>query len=342
MHQHAITHAQFAEQDAFALAIVAQAQARSRQQIDQLRGGGSGSLAGAALQIAPRQQEQREHANRVEIQFTHARDRGPDAGDVSPADRQRHGHVHGQMPGAQIPHRAFEEGRATVEHDRCGQEQRHPAQDGVQFGAEIDVEFRPGRHGRHHRLKPQQAGHAELAQRLAILAGQLFTGAVGLIGVGGVADLAQFAQHLAQRQLCIGPAHMQAVVGQVQARFGDCGQAAQVFFDQPAARGATDAFHQQGGFGEVAVVMDERLLYVGAIIQSQLIDQLHGQAFWIGRGFTAMLVIIFQPPGHNRFGHRLATRTAELAGFAEDGGGEAAAGRHGQGAVVAGGWRGHY
>ena len=89
-----------------------------------------------------------------------AGDRGPDPGDVGAANGQRHRDVHGQVAGAQVAHGALEEGRAAVEHDRRGEEQRDPAQDGVQLGAEVDVEFRPGGHGRHHRLEPQQAGDA--------------------------------------------------------------------------------------------------------------------------------------------------------------------------------------
>jgi len=58
------------------------------------------------------------------------------------------------VAGTQIAHRPFEERRAAVEHDGCGQKQRDPAQDRVQLGAEVDVEFRP-------RL-PQR--HAEMAE----------------------------------------------------------------------------------------------------------------------------------------------------------------------------------
>ena len=341
LHQNPLAHTQLAEQDAFALAIAIQAQARGRQQVDQLRGGSSGAFAGAAFQITPGEQKQREHADCIEVQLADPGDRRPDSGDVSAADRQRHRYVHGQVAGAKIAHRAFEERRAAVEHDRCGQKQRDPAQDRVQLGAEVDVEFRPGGHGRHHRLKPQQPGDAELAQCQAILAGQLFAGAIGLVRVGGVTDVAQLGEDLAQRQLCVGPAYVQAMVGQVQPRFGDGGQGAQVFLDQPAASGATDAFHQQGGFGQIAFVAHEGLLHVGAVVQRQFISQLHRQRFGIGRRFAAMLVITFQTPGDNGFGHRLAARAAELPGLPEDDGGEAAAGRDGQGAVVAGGWAGH-
>ncbi|MNR14311.1 hypothetical protein D3C85_1307810 [compost metagenome] len=114
----------------------------------------------------------------------------------------------------------------------------------MQLGAEVDVELRPGGHGCHHRLEPQQARHAQLAQGQAVFAGQLFTGAVRLIGVGGVADVAQLAEQLAQWQLTVGPAYVQAMVGQVQARLRHGGQVAQVFLDQPATGGAADAFHQ--------------------------------------------------------------------------------------------------
>ena len=103
----------------------------------------------------------------------------------------------------------------------------------------------------------------------------MFAGAVGLVGVGGVTDVAQLAEHLAQRQLGIGPTHMQAMVGQVQARFGHGGQCTQMFLDQPATGGATDAFHQQRGFGEFAFVADKGLLHIRAVVQRQFVHQLH-------------------------------------------------------------------
>ena len=216
MHQYWVTDLEFGQQDALALPVRAQAQARGGQQIDQLRSGGSGALPGTSFEVAPGQQEQRKHAHGVEIQFANAGNGSPDTGDVSTADGQRHRHVHGQVSGAQVAHGAFEKGRAAVKHDRGGQKQRDPTQDGVHLGAEVDVEFGPGGHGCHHCLKPQQPGDAQLAQGQAVFAGQLFGGAVGLIRVGGIADVAQFAEHFAQRQLAVGPAHMQAVIGQVQ------------------------------------------------------------------------------------------------------------------------------
>ncbi|VVO11490.1 hypothetical protein PS691_03442 [Pseudomonas fluorescens] len=212
----------------------------------------------------------------------------------------------------------------------------------MQLGAQVDIEFRPGGHGRHHRLEPQQPGDPQLPQGQAVFTGQLFGGAVGLIRMRGITDVPQFAEHLAQRQLAVDPAHVQAMVGQIQACFGHRWQAAQVFLDQPAAGGAADAFHQQGGFGEIAFVADKRLLDIGAVVQRQLVHQLHRQRLGVGRGFAAMAVIAFQAPGDNRLGHGLASRTAKLAGFAQNDGGKPAAGRDGQGAVVAGGWSGHW
>ncbi|MNG00077.1 hypothetical protein D3C84_830000 [compost metagenome] len=130
------------------------------------------------------------------------------------------------------------------------------------------------------------------------------------------------------------------MVGQVQARFGYGRQGAQVFFDQPAAGRAADAFHQQRGFGQFAIVADKGLLHIGAVVQRQFIHQLHRQRFRVGRGFAAVLVIAFQATGDNGLGHGLAARAAEFAGLPQDRSGEAAAGRDGQGAVVAGEWGG--
>ncbi|MNV32386.1 hypothetical protein D3C71_1237230 [compost metagenome] len=130
------------------------------------------------------------------------------------------------------------------------------------------------------------------------------------------------------------------MVGQVQARFGYGRQGAQVFFDQPAAGRAADAFHQQRGFGQFAIVADKGLLHIGAVVQRQFIHQLHRQRFRVGRGFAAVLVIAFQATGDNGLGHGLAAWAAEFAGLPQDRSGEAAAGRDGQGAVVAGEWGG--
>ena len=46
--------------------------------------------------------------------------------------------------------------------------------------------------------------------------------------MGDITNLAQLAQQLAERQLAVGPAYLQALVGQVELGFGDRRQAAQV------------------------------------------------------------------------------------------------------------------
>ncbi|MNG08745.1 hypothetical protein D3C84_921250 [compost metagenome] len=86
---------------------------------------------------------------------------------------------------------------------------------------------------------------------------------------------------------------------------------------------------------------DERFLHIGTVIQGQLVDQLLGQGIGVGAGFAAVLVIAFQVASDNGFGHGLATRAAEQPVLAEYHGGEVAAGRNGQGAVVARRGAGH-
>ncbi len=86
MHQHAVAQGQFAQQDAFALAVVFQAQARRRQQVDQLRSGRRRALPGTAFQVATGQQEQCKHAHCIEIQLADAGDRGPYSRQISPAN----------------------------------------------------------------------------------------------------------------------------------------------------------------------------------------------------------------------------------------------------------------
>lgn len=335
-YQYAVADAQFAEQDALALVGGVQAQAGRRQQVDQLRGGGGGALPRAAFEVAAGEEEQGEHADRVEIQLALAGDRRPDAGDVGAADRQRHRDVHGQVAGAQVAQGATEELAAAVEDDRRGEDQADPAQDAVHAGGKVEVEFRPGRHHRHHHLDPQQPGDTELAQGVTVLHGQALGGAVGLVGMAGIADLAQFAEQLAERQLAVLPAHVQAMVGQVEPRLGYARQLAQVLLDQPAAGGATDAFDHQAGFRQLALMADEAALYVRAVVELQLFAERLGQGFGIGGVFAAVPVVAFQAAGDDGLGHRLAARTAHGPRLAEHAGLEAAAGGDRQAAVVAG------
>ncbi|MNZ50342.1 hypothetical protein D3C78_681280 [compost metagenome] len=197
--QHPIAQAQLGEQNARALAVFVEAQTGCWQQIDQLCSGRSGALPRASLQIATGEEEQGEHAHGIEIEIARAGDCSPDSCQISPTYRQGNRHVHGQVSGADVTDRATEERLARVENDGRGEEHGHPAQDGMQLGAQVDIEFRPGGHGRHHRLEPQQAGYAYLAQRTTILLGEEFAGLVRSVGVSCIADLAQFGEQGAQR-----------------------------------------------------------------------------------------------------------------------------------------------
>ncbi|MND79518.1 hypothetical protein D3C80_712630 [compost metagenome] len=245
------------------------------------------------------------------------------------------------MAGAQVAQGAAEELPAAVEDDGRGEEQADPAQDGVELRRQVDVELRPGGHGRHHYLHPQQAGDTQLTHGAAVLGGQALGGLVGLVGVAGVADLAQFLEQLAEWQLAVGPAHLQAVVGQVEAGFRHARQGPEVLLDQPAAGGAADAFDQQAGLAQLALVLDERLLDFGAVVERQLIGQFAGQGVGVGGGVAAVPVVVFQAAGDYRLGHRLAARTAHGPRLSQHAGPEAAAVRYRQAAVVAGLWCAH-
>ncbi len=113
--------------------------------------------------------------------------------------------------------------------------------------AEVDIELRPGGHGCHHGLKPQQAGDPQLSQRQAIITRQAFGSAIGLPWMGDIANRVQFVEQLAEGKLVGVPAHQQAMSGQVHTRFGHRRQPPQALLDQPAAGRATDAFDKQRG-----------------------------------------------------------------------------------------------
>ncbi len=318
------------------MTVCVESQAGRRQQIDQLCGGGCGAFARAPLQVAPGQQEKGKHAHRVEIEFTLAGDGGPDAGDVRTADRQRHRHVHGQVAGAQIAQCSFEEVGAAVEDDRRGEQQGGPAKGDEEALRQVQVELGPGGHGGHHYLHPQQPGYAQLAQRTAVLAGQALGSLVGLVGVCCVADPSQLAEQLAERQLCVAPAYVQAMIGQVEAGLGHAVQVAQVAFDQPAAGGAADPFDHQRSACQIALVLYERLLDVLAVVQRHLFAQFLRESLRVDGGVAAVLVVALQPTLDDGFSDGLAAWAAQGPRLTQHAGLERTAGWHRQAAVVAG------
>ncbi|MNF58284.1 hypothetical protein D3C84_398350 [compost metagenome] len=340
-HQDTVADPQLAEQDALAMACGVQAQAGGWQQVDQLCRGGGGALAGAAFQVAAGQEEEGEHAHSVEVELADPGDCGPDTGDISAANGQGDRDVHGQVPGAQVAQGAAEELAAAVEDDRGGEEQADPAQDGVELRRQVDVELRPSGHGGHHHLHPQQAGDAQLAHGAAVFGGQALGGFVGLVGVAGVADLAQFLEQLAERKRAVGPAHLQAVVGQVEAGVGHPRQGAQVLLDQPAAGGAADAFDQQAGLAQFTLVLDEGLLDFGAVVEGEFVRQFTGQGIGVGGGVAAVAVVALEAACDYGLGHRLAARTAHGPRLSQHAGLEAAAVWYRQAAVIAGKRDGH-
>ncbi len=161
-------------------------------------------------------------------------------------------------------------------------------------------------------------------------------GLIGLIGVAGITDPPQFLEQLAQGNARVVPTDLQALVGQIEVCFGNAVDAAQVLLDQPAAGRAADAFDHQAGAGQVALMAHERLLDVAAVVQGQFIGERLGQRFRVGRGFTAVPVVALQAAGDDRFGDRLATRTAQGPRLAQHAGLEAVAGGDRQAAVIAG------
>ena len=201
---------------------------------------------------------------------------------------------------------------------------------------QVEVELGPGCHGGHHHLEPQQAGHADLLEGAAVFLGQRLRRLIGAVRMRRIANASQALQQFAERHLAVGPAHLQPVVGKIQARLGHRRQAAQVFLDQPAAGGTADAFDQQGGFRQFAFMLHEGLLHLGAVVERQFIGEHLRQRLGVGRGFAAVAVVAFQAATDDGFGHRLATRTTEFAGFAQYRRDKAAAGGNRQAAVEAG------
>src|SRR5690606_32383530 len=128
----------------------------------------------------------------------------------------------------------------------------------------------------------------------AVFPGQAFGGSVSLPGVAGITDSAQFLEQAAQGQLAVRPAYLQAVIGQVEVGLGNAGQTSQVLLDQPAACRTTDAFDQQAGFAQRALLLDEGLLHVGAVVQRQFFGQDLGQVSRVGGGVTAVRVVVLE------------------------------------------------
>ena len=98
------------------------------------------------------------------------------------------------------------------------------------------------------------------------------------------------------------------MIGQVEVGLGHALQVAQMAFDQPAAGRAADAFDHQGRACQLALVLNERLLYVLAVVQRHFLAELLWERLRIDRRVAAVQVVAFQAALDDGFGHRLTAR----------------------------------
>ncbi|MCU0971781.1 MAG: hypothetical protein MUF57_08370 [Gammaproteobacteria bacterium] len=110
------------------LGAVAQPRRSGRKQPHQGFRRLTGALARAHLEITPRQEQEREHRDRVVVDVGPARRGRPQARQKSQRDGQRHRHVHAELAAPEVAPRGHEERLRRIEDDGRGQRGADPAE----------------------------------------------------------------------------------------------------------------------------------------------------------------------------------------------------------------------
>ncbi len=154
-------------------------------------------MPGAHFEIAPHQQEKREHSNGFKIDIPSPGDGGPGAGTIGQPDGQCHRYIHDQLPGLETAPGGLKKRRRRKPDHRRGHQETEPAQ--KQFPLVNGAGVHAHRH--HARLHHAEPGHSQAQQGLAVFL--LRQGTMRLVGSrsGAVADARQFGHQLAERLL---------------------------------------------------------------------------------------------------------------------------------------------
>ena len=201
----------------FQFAIGTAALRQQRRGIQQGIAAGVAAMARAQFDVAPDQEQEHEHADRIEIHLAAAAQRVDHAGREHQRDCQRHRQVDAEAAAAQFLCGAAEERLRRIGHQRDGGQQAKPAEQVAR--AEIDeVDHAEVDHqGVAHHLHRAHAGHQDALERIVHL------GSAGII-------------HLVQAQRACRAAGSGEVLQQ-----GGQGGASDIPDHPHAPRGAVDA-----------------------------------------------------------------------------------------------------
>ena len=171
--------------------------------------------------------------------------------------------------------------------------------------------------------------------RAPLAVGELL-GALGVVRVGAVADGLDRGEDVGKPDATLVPAHARAPRGVVDLDRRYAGQAGDVVFVEPHARGAGDALEDQRGLALVlAHRAHEALLEVGVVEEAELLQlDRHGLAPRLGHR-VAVAIVIDQAVIDDGLRHRLAADAAHAPRAAVDAHVGPGLGRDRQAAVVA-------
>ena len=218
----------------------------ARQQLGERIGGVDGAGQRPGLEVAPGEDEEHEHRDRVVVDLA-AAPRAVEARDEAHRDAQGHGHVHPRLAGREAVPGRPEDGPGREEQHRDGDHEARDVEEPLEVPRERAAVVQVGREGEHHDLHHREAGHRQPPQGAPLLgAPQALRVAPGHARpVAGPRD--HGGELLARGGRGVPDAH--APGGEVQARLLDARQARERRFDAGDAGRAAHALDVEDGFG---------------------------------------------------------------------------------------------
>jgi hypothetical protein len=248
------------------------------------------------VQVARAEQQEGEHADRVEVDLALPRQRRPGAGGEAEAQAERDRRVEADALRTELAPGAGEERRAGEKQHRKRDEQARPAHQARRLGADF---VHVGRERIHHHLHRAERSDEEAPERGAALGALERVLAARLVGAGVVADGADRLDDGRERGALRIPGDLRAPGRVVDADLPDSRRAAQHLLDQPQARGAAHALEDQRGLRAFARRVDR------------------GQRLRAHARCSAGLVVGAETRFDDGAGHGLAAGAAEAAAAGE-------------------------
>ena len=256
---HAVAVGQADRGDRFQFAVGAPALGQQRSRVQQGIAARIAAMARAQFQVTRAQQQEHEHADRIEIDLAAPAQRVDHAGDEHQRDGQGHWQVDAQAPAAQLVGGAPEEHMGRIEHQRDRGQQAQPAEQAAR--AEVDeVDHADVAHERiGHYLHRAHAGDQDALERIVHLGGARVPGLIPPQRARRAAGGGELLQQRGQRGTPRIPHHAHAPGGTVHADPAHAGQSVDALLQPQHLSGIVQRVDVQGDLAQAVAPLAQHL-----------------------------------------------------------------------------------